>query len=129
MEVALSAVPESSPHSPKYQREVALGMYKRLFGLVHYAPTFLKLATPITLFRPETAALQNIPEDYNLSQFTERPVEVKFYEGDHLTILENKEVARDLVETAREVSVAPEKMGLFEGGLSDAKREISLQEA
>lgn len=129
MTLALSSVPKQSPHSPAYQREVALGMYKRLNALINYKPTFERLRSSVKLYRPEGATVQNIEEDYNLSKLTEKPVEVKFFKGNHLTILENVELAREIMEAASEERIDEGKVGRFESSLERQRNEeVTTQE-
>lgn len=129
MTVALASIPEDAPHSPAYRRQVALGMYKRLNALVQYQPTFEKLQTPIKLYRPKAATVQNSVEDYNLSKLTADPVVVKFFEGNHMTILENVEVARSVkLDLCSELIAGDDgKVGSFENSLLMQRSDVGTQ--
>lgn len=51
-----------------------------------------KLKSPITLIRPTQASFTDIDEDYNLRRYTEQEVNIKYVEGNHLTVLESPEL-------------------------------------
>lgn len=51
-----------------------------------------KLKSPITLIRPTQASFTDIDEDYSLHRYTEQEVNIKYVEGNHLTVLENPEL-------------------------------------
>jgi fatty acid synthase, animal type len=44
---------------------------------------------PVTLIRPSEFSLVDIEEDYGLSAYLEQKAEIKFVEGNHLTMLDN----------------------------------------
>lgn len=52
-----------------------------------------KLKSVITLIRPTQASFIDIAEDYGLQNFSEHPVAVKYVEGNHLSVLENPDLA------------------------------------
>lgn len=51
-----------------------------------------RLKSPITLIRPTQASFSDIDEDYSLHRYTEQEVNIKYVEGNHLTVLENPEL-------------------------------------
>lgn len=116
--MCLATVPENSPYTPAYRRQVAIEMYKRLKALFNYKPTFEKLNCNIALYRPKLASIQNIAEDYNLSVLTRGVVDVKFFEGNHMTILESLLVVDAIMQELgdRELQIT-EKSEHFEDDL------------
>lgn len=100
MEVVLENSPKNSPYSKKYIKQIADAFHKRIKAIVRYEPTFPKLKSEVHLYRPISASLHNIAQDYGLSEVTEKPVNVTFFEGNHLTILENAEVAEAITKIA-----------------------------
>lgn len=58
----------------------------------------VKLKSKITLIRPTEASVADIVEDYNLSKFSEQEISIKYVNGNHLTVLENVELAKILNE-------------------------------
>lgn len=56
------------------------------------------LKASITLVKPTQASCIDIAEDYHLSKFTEQNVNIKYLDGNHLTVLENTELINILNE-------------------------------
>lgn len=79
-------------HSPEYQRDCAISIYKRLKAVVTWTPEF-KLKSKVVLFKPKLVSIEVPDDDYGLSRFCENPVDVRLFEGNHVSILENIEVA------------------------------------
>lgn len=51
-----------------------------------------KLKSSITLVRPTQASFTDIIEDYGLNQYSEHAIDIKYVEGNHLTVLDNPEL-------------------------------------
>ncbi|KAJ8976879.1 hypothetical protein NQ317_001203 [Molorchus minor] len=79
-----------------YQKKVASSIYRRLNALKLYSPSYSKLKSDIKLYKPKIGSIRGLPEDYGLSEFCEKPLEVMTFEGNHVTILENEMVAEAL---------------------------------
>lgn len=45
--------------------------------------------TPITLVRPTEFSILEIEDDYGLSAYSSENIDIKYIEGNHITILEN----------------------------------------
>lgn len=58
------------------------------------ADKIIKLQSPITLIRPTQASFTDIPDDYDLSKLTTRPIDLRYVQGNHLTMLDNLEVTQ-----------------------------------
>lgn len=84
--------------SEKFQRSFLMAFHRKLKALCIYKPGFGAINTPVVLFRPQQVALEDIAEDYNLSKFTRNQVEVRFFKGDHFTILRNPELSQNIVQ-------------------------------
>lgn len=65
---------------------------------MRYKPSFKKLRSPIKLFKPTKQLMDDIAQDYELSTFTESPVEVSVFEGNHITLLRSTQVAQAINE-------------------------------
>lgn len=63
-----------------------------------YKPTSEMLSAEISLFRPEQRVLEEIAEDYNLSKITGTKVDVKFFKGDHFTMLLDSTLPNAILE-------------------------------
>lgn len=57
-----------------------------------------KLKSTITLIRPTQTSFAQIADDYELHKYSEREIIVKYVDGNHLTVLENIELANILNE-------------------------------
>lgn len=55
-----------------------------------------KLKSPITLIRPRQTAIADISEDYDLHKYSECEINMKYIDGNHLTVIENVELSHIL---------------------------------
>lgn len=58
-----------------------------------YTPSSTKLRAKVKLLKPTQATVTGLSEDYNLSEYFEKPIDVQTLEGNHITILDNEKVA------------------------------------
>ncbi|XP_002137899.4 fatty acid synthase [Drosophila pseudoobscura] len=82
-----------------YSKEYATTMVGAMFRRVKMAAKFdldstKNLKSPITLVRPAEVSLQDIDEDYCVSQLTAGKVVLKVIEGNHTTMLDNPALAK-----------------------------------
>ncbi|KAH1011869.1 hypothetical protein HUJ04_001145 [Dendroctonus ponderosae] len=84
-------VGKTNEKSQKYHREFALSIYTRAKAIVKWEPDF-QLKSQVALLKPSLANVEMADEDYGLSQHCEKPVQVRVFEGNHATILENANV-------------------------------------
>ncbi|XP_018336345.1 fatty acid synthase-like [Agrilus planipennis] len=97
MKLVIDNSPSNAPHSEEYLRAVGQGVCRRLQAVVTYKPKFYsKIKSTVILFRPTRSSVSNIANDYGLNDLCEKEVEIRFFEGNHLTILENQEVANTI---------------------------------
>lgn len=68
-------------------------IYKRYKNLDTYQPTYKNFKSDIKVFRPVSFIVGNMEDKYGLSQFFQKPVEIRYFEGNHETILENEKLA------------------------------------
>lgn len=85
-------------YSENYFRTLILAVFNRIKMVLVEFVFPEKLKTQITLIRPTEMSVLEIAEDYDLSLYTEHPVDVHFVEGNHLTILDNRKTAELLNE-------------------------------
>lgn len=108
IEMAIKASPVQSKYSNKFIADSAGVSYDRLKVILNYdIKAAIKLKSPIVLLRPkENPANVAIDENYGLDKFTESNVTVHYLEGNHVSIVENKDAAniinRILVESDRD---------------------------
>lgn len=86
-------------YSEAYLRKITLAVLNRTKAFINYSNSHgedvfkqSKLKSRITLVRPSLVSIKDIADDYELSQFTERPVDVRVINGDHFKMLENSEL-------------------------------------
>ncbi|XP_043067726.1 fatty acid synthase isoform X1 [Drosophila bipectinata] len=77
-----------------YSKEYSATMVKAMFNRIKMTSTldvesFGSLKAPITLVRPAEVSLQDVEEDYCVSQLTSGKVTLKVIEGNHTTMLDN----------------------------------------
>lgn len=84
-----------SEYSEHYMRSTTQAMYNRLKIIFNFdSKNIVKIKSPITLVRPTEVAVVDIDEDYELSRYTEGPVNLKFIDGNHTTVLDNLKLAQ-----------------------------------
>ncbi|XP_045466442.1 fatty acid synthase-like [Harmonia axyridis] len=93
LDLAQKLTSKDAKHSPEYQRKAATAFYTRLKELRNYYPKYPKILSSVRLFKPSNLSVQNVPEDYKLSELCANLAEVKVFEGNHLTLIENTDVA------------------------------------
>lgn len=77
-------------YSIDYLRKMANCMFSRIKMVLSYkTDTKIMLRAPITLVRPSEISIVDVDEDYGLQKLTKGEVDVKFINGNHLTMTEN----------------------------------------
>lgn len=74
-------------------------IYQRLKAIANYESTVGKLKSHIKLIKPNQHTVLYDSEDFGLSAFTEHPVEITYVEGNHVTVLDNPECAKEINNT------------------------------
>lgn len=64
--------------------------------MVHYESKIGKLKSNIKLYKPTVSTVVDLAEDFNLGQFSEEKVEIKYFDGNHVSILDNPELAKEI---------------------------------
>lgn len=73
-----------------YVRKRIYGIYMRTYTIMQYKPSYGKIKSTVKLFRPtKFIRIAKTEQDYGLSYVVEEPVEVRFFEGDHMSVLQN----------------------------------------
>ena len=77
-------------YSTDYLRKMANCLYQRIKMVIDYkSDSNYILRSPITLVRPTEISIVDVEEDYGLHKLTNGTTNVKYVEGNHLTMLEN----------------------------------------
>jgi len=90
MDLFMEYVEKQSVYTKEYSRLLVEAMFRRVKMVSDYDLDSIKdLKAPITLVRPAEVSLQDIEEDYCVSQLTSGKVTLKVIEGNHTTMLAN----------------------------------------
>lgn len=89
----IGMVPKSE-YSNTYLKNFGYGLSNRMKMILNENDdcTDDRIHSNITLIRPKTHLIPDIPTDYNLKQYTDGQVTVNFVEGNHLSMLDNSEL-------------------------------------
>lgn len=99
VQLALNLCPIQNLYTPKFIGSIAVASYDRLKMIVNNKITE-KIKAPVILLRPkENPPFLVLDENYGLDKLTEGPVTVHLLEGNHVTILENKDCANIINKT------------------------------
>ena len=97
-------------YSTDYLRKMANCLYQRIKMVIDYkSDSNYILRSPITLVRPTEISIVDVEEDYGLHKLTNGTTNVKYVEGNHLTMLENPK----LIQIINELDPAFESNRLF----------------
>ncbi|XP_022831505.1 fatty acid synthase [Spodoptera litura] len=106
--LTIKTSPVQSKYSDKFIANIASASFDRLKTILDFDPkAFRKLQSPVILLRPkENPSFVAVEENYGLDKYTENNVTVHFLEGNHVSIIENKDCAniinRVLAENERQ---------------------------
>ncbi|XP_068156554.1 fatty acid synthase [Drosophila tropicalis] len=90
MDLFMTFVDKQNIYSKEYSETIVDAMFRRVKMVLNFDLDSLKdLKSPITLIRPAEVSLQDIEEDYCVSQLTSGKVSLKVIEGNHTTMLDN----------------------------------------
>lgn len=84
---------DHNTYSEEYIRKMSLSIYLRTKMVIDLdLNSFSMINSSITLVRPTDAVFSEIVEDYHLTKYTKGKVFLKFAEGNHTSILDNKKI-------------------------------------
>lgn len=88
----IEMVPKSE-YSKLYLKNFGYGLSNRMKMILNENDECIgdRIHSNITLIRPTTHLIPNIPTDYNLNKYTDGQVTVSFVDGNHLSMLDNSE--------------------------------------
>lgn len=93
-------------YSTPYLNKILAAMSNRLKAVTKLkidgdaAAEIVKLQSQITLVRPSQASFSDIADDYELSALAARPIDVRYVQGSHLSMLDNEEITQIINENA-----------------------------
>lgn len=86
-------------YSQEYLRTMANCLFARIKMVINYEPESNHvLKSPITLVRPTEISIVDVEEDYGIHKLTNGNTNVKYVEGNHLTMLENSKLVQIINE-------------------------------
>lgn len=86
-------------YSTEYLRNMAHCLFQRIKMVIAYKneSTYV-LRSPITLVRPTEISIVDVEDDYGIHKLTNGTTNVKYVEGNHLTMLENSKLIQIINE-------------------------------
>ncbi|XP_060532677.1 fatty acid synthase-like isoform X2 [Cylas formicarius] len=97
LELVQNVLGDKSFQSPETLKQSITGVYKRLRAITLFEADF-RLKSTVMLFKASHSSIEMNEEDYGLSKICSAPVTVRQFDGNHLTVLENMELARAVQE-------------------------------
>lgn len=79
-------------HLESSSLDIFNGVHMKISGILSYTFNGPKIKSDITLLRAKSAALASISENYDLDNYTNGEVNVRYLDGSHLTIIQNSAI-------------------------------------
>ncbi|XP_044262250.1 fatty acid synthase-like [Tribolium madens] len=98
IEMASTLVPPELLKNEKMDKQALITFYKRYKAIRECQTHKRKIKSVIKLYKPEIPMVENMEEDYNLSEFCEEKVQTMNFKGNHFTIVEQNELAEDITK-------------------------------
>lgn len=64
--------------------------------MMNYESNIEKLKSKLKLYKPSVATIIDLQEDFKLGEMFEEKIEIKYFVGDHVTILNNSNLALEI---------------------------------
>ncbi|XP_017784912.1 PREDICTED: fatty acid synthase-like [Nicrophorus vespilloides] len=96
IDVVMGYAPKDMRESKEYLTSLIISVYKKIKFILAYKPSFAKLRSSVKLYKPKIELVKNLPDDYHLSKYFERPLDVAQFHGNHSTILNNEDFIKDV---------------------------------
>ncbi|KAK9875953.1 hypothetical protein WA026_011055 [Henosepilachna vigintioctopunctata] len=94
LDVFLKAMEQVEQLSQENKRILAIAIYTRIKDSLFYKANYGAIMATTRLFKPSISLDQlTLPEDYNLSRICSNLEDIRYFEGNHQSIMENEEVA------------------------------------
>ena len=90
-------------YSDNYIREMSNALFNRIKKILNIdLKSFKPLNnTPISFVRPLQASIIDIDEDYGLSKYSKQKINLKFVEGNHMSMLDNSKLTDFINELSK----------------------------
>lgn len=78
----------AKPRSEEVLRDLLANLFCKIDAILNYDDEGVKnLRSSFVLFKPTELMVTTVSEDYGLSKYTQRPIEVKQVDGNHRSIV------------------------------------------
>lgn len=94
--VAMEKAPKNVVHSEQHQRNLCNTIYHRLKAMACYESTVGILKSKLKLIKPTQPTAVSELEDFGMSELSEQPLDISYVDGNHVTILENPDCAKEI---------------------------------
>lgn len=84
--------------SPESLKQLVKDILRRLVAVNQYEPLFSKVKSQVYLFRPKNVTVPFEAEDYCLSELAQLPIIIRYFEGNHLTMLQDPKLGEAIHE-------------------------------
>lgn len=98
IEGLLTLLPNTTQYSDSALKKIILDIQKRVSIVNRYEPNVGKVRSEVVLYKPTEISVKGEKEDYGLSDFVQGAVSVRYFEGNHFTILKNSDLRTSLNE-------------------------------
>lgn len=82
------------PLSVDYFRRLIEGAVKRIMAIKNYKPSYEHVKSELILFKPTEQTFKTTADDFGLSDICNKSISVYTIEGNHSSILKNKEIVK-----------------------------------
>lgn len=98
--IALSTkfIPKVPNFSKEFLENYALAIIARVKGLLFYEKSFTKIQSCVKLVKSKTQIIKNFDEDYKLRSYCADFAGFTVVDGDHMSMLDNKNLAMEINE-------------------------------
>lgn len=61
-----------------------------------YKPSFSKIRAEVYLYKAKIQTISGLEEDFGLSELCHQKIQIKYFDGDHVSILDNQDIAQEI---------------------------------
>ncbi|KAG5878857.1 hypothetical protein JTB14_003677 [Gonioctena quinquepunctata] len=95
IEHVLDIVKDAVPYSRDFLKKTYIGLIKRMKAIKKHNPSNIS-KSEVVLLKASAGLMNGVELDGGLSKICGKPVEVSTFEGNHLTVLENVDLAKKI---------------------------------
>ncbi|KAG5878856.1 hypothetical protein JTB14_003676 [Gonioctena quinquepunctata] len=95
IEHVLDIVKDAVPYSRDFLKKIYIGLIKRMKAIKKHNPSSIS-RSEVVLLKASAGLMNGVELDGGLSKICGKPVEVTTFEGNHLTVLKNVDLAKKI---------------------------------